>query len=276
MSISITSGGSLSILSGGSVRINASVVPFNPNSLPGLVSWYDASAISGVANGGPVNSWSDSSTSGYTLTKASSGAASPAYLAADALLGGQPSVQFVRGASSALSLRLALAGTSLPVINAPRTVYVAGYLSTPSAGGSQGCFGYGVDTTVAKLQFSNNGDTGLFGVDFGYLKSGAGTLAANVGFVAAYPYSVDISLSPLYLNGVAFSSVSANAIRTGTDGGGLFDIVMGSTVTYSPSPEILANWGGALAETLIYDTAHDPATRVLIENYLAAKYSITL
>ena len=40
-----------------------------PNSIGGLVAWYKADAITGVANGSAVNSWADSSGNGYTLTQ---------------------------------------------------------------------------------------------------------------------------------------------------------------------------------------------------------------
>jgi hypothetical protein len=252
--------------------------PFSPADLPGLVSWYNASALR-LADGDPVDEWPDSSPSAYLLSKAAPLAPSPVFAASDPLLGGKPSVQFSRGVGprscSALSLVLPLAGSLLPMINAPRTVYAVGYLTAPDSIGAQGCFGYGVDTTVAKLQFSKVG-SGAFGVDFGFLLSGSGPLLAGGGFVACLPYLGDIAASPFYLSGAELPSVPVNAIRTGTDGGGVFLIVMGAGVTYSASPEILANWGGAVAETLIYDSAHDAATRAIVTNYLAAKYAIAL
>jgi hypothetical protein len=45
---------------------------FSPASVGGLVEWHDASALTGLADGDPVASWTDRSTSGIPATQATS------------------------------------------------------------------------------------------------------------------------------------------------------------------------------------------------------------
>ncbi len=269
--------GGLRITGAGSavVKIAPPAGGFDPGSLAGLVSWYKADAILGVANGGDVDSWLDSSTTGYTLTKASSGAASPIYSAADALLGGQPSVQFVRASGSALRYNITNSGSPLPMGNDPRTMYAVGYMTNPSAGAYQSAFGYGTNSNYTRFQlFQYSSGTGLLSMEFGSLASGGGIVSANTSFIAAFPYATNTQSCPFYLNGVSYPSTDpyANVLRTGEDGGGFSQIIIGSLAGVDP----ISEWGGAIAETLIYNTAHDGATRVLVQNYLATKYGISI
>lgn len=66
-------------------------VAFSPTSLSGLHSWWDASQITGLADGDPVASWSDMSGGGHTLTQATS-AQRPTYKTS--ILNGKPVVRF--------------------------------------------------------------------------------------------------------------------------------------------------------------------------------------
>jgi hypothetical protein len=109
-------------------------------------------------------------------------------------------------------------------------------------------------------------------MEFGGAVSGGGVIAANTGFIAAYSYTGDIAACPFYLNGISHAATSGGVLRTGEDGGGYSQIMIGSLAGADP----ISEWGGAIAETLIYNVAHDDATRAQVQNYLAAKYGISI
>jgi hypothetical protein len=67
-----------------------------PNALTGaptLAAWYKADALTGLANGDPVDTWADSSGNARDLGQATSGKR-PLYVAANPLLNGKPSLRF--------------------------------------------------------------------------------------------------------------------------------------------------------------------------------------
>jgi len=111
-------------------------------------------------------------------------------------------------------------------------------------------------------------------MEFGSASNGGVIVTANTGFIAAVPYANNTQVCPFYLNGVTYPSTDpyARTLRTGEDSGGYSQIIIGSLAGADP----ISEWGGAIAETLIYNVAHDDATRAQVQNYLAAKYAIAI
>ena len=67
----------------------------SPSAFPNLVAWYDASAITGLADSDPVATWNDSSAGGHNGTSA--GTKRPLYKTG--ILAGHPVVRFDATAS---------------------------------------------------------------------------------------------------------------------------------------------------------------------------------
>lgn len=68
---------------------------FQPNNVSGCFLWYMASSITGVANGGSIAGWADSSGSGNNLTSLTGGGILPTYQTN--VLNGYPTVRFNGG-----------------------------------------------------------------------------------------------------------------------------------------------------------------------------------
>lgn len=249
---------------GGQVKMfTVPVIPFDPMSLGGLKAWYKADGIVGVGNGGGVSTWVDSSGNGQDLSTGY-GYPDPLYSTGDALLGGKPSVNFTFGAGCGTMRRPS--PTGLPLGNDARTVYFAGYTTNSNQGPYQEIFGYGgtfaAERIAVFIQSSN------ISMEFGNFSAATGAVSSNTAFITAYAYTgIDISSVPFYLDNVGYNTAQTNTLATVPT-----EIMMAGI----PGASTYSDFGGAIAEALVYDTAHSDSDRVLVTNYLASKYGITI
>jgi len=264
MAISIKSGGSFSILSGGSAKVNVSApAPFNPGSLPGLKAWYDASALTGLVDGNAIATWADGSGFGNTLTMTPllGPGSQVSYLSADPLLNNLPVASFAGNAFMDLPFA---SGNTIPTGDS-FTLFAVGY----SAGsrGTYACMG------------------------------GPGSFQQMLGFV---PYD-GTTYCNLNGNNAAFKAIPPNTplilsygYQSGTGCGDNLFYVNGSNagVSQTGSSEIVSlNQGfrvggryatdtlpliGSVAEVILYLGKQDNASRNLVTSYLASKYAIAI
>ncbi len=231
------------------------------NGTGNLVLWLDANTIS-VANGANVTSWADQS--GYTNTAAAPSGNEPRFQTN--IVNGFPVVRFT--AANSDYLRVA-DGTSLK----PNTIslFVVGMYSSASttswtpflikATDDNWSNGYAItrDNTNATLR------TYVTQWDANYV---TGSLAANTYAVATSVY--DKSTIELFVNETS----------AGSD-------IFTSNITHTTNSLLLGagpNGGtavtrfidGDIAEAIIFNRSVSAAERIIIDNYLAAKYNITL
>lgn len=255
---------------GGTIGLGAKVDrdggPFAPNSLPGLVAWYDASAITGLVDDAAVTSWPDSTGAGNVLNEWQG---PPRYVLADALLGGAPSVRFDGSASIRRS-----SPTGLPVAAQASTTYIVGYIA---GSGNRTMFGWG-DNTVGRLQVSAGGDNvGTFVCAPGAIGATAGVLFVNnVPFIYTFPYVAGAAFgsSTTYFNGTLYSGAFSPAYSAPVMHivNPVAEFAIGRPCTF-PGGE---RWNGAVAEIIVYNVTHTATERNQVTSYLSSKYGISV
>lgn len=113
----------------------------DPSSLSGLIGWYQATSLSGLADGAAVSSWADLSTAGNTLTQGTGA--------------NQPTKQTNSGAPVVRNAaNKYLANTSLAVSSRAFTLF--GVISGSSIASAQKIMGVGGSNRVLLNQFSSD------------------------------------------------------------------------------------------------------------------------
>jgi len=236
----------------------ATLIP--PNAAdPNLQLWFKADSINGVANGGPVSTWADSS--GYSNNLVAS--AMPTYVAGSpGTLNGEPYVQFGGGTymQTVNNVDASLTGdlsTTVFLVLAPGT-------------GSSATFGWG----------SPNSAGALFGLLTGYEGSNvpsleyAGSTPAIFSSYTPNAFQImEIQKSPGAIN--TTSSFSVNGIAQAIQGGS-----SAATPAVAVTPFYLGQWSnyggfqliGGVAEVLVYNSVLSPSDSAGIESYLNQKY----
>jgi hypothetical protein len=227
----------------------------------GLLAWFKADAITGVATGAPLARWPDSSGNGNDVVQATA-SAQPLY-SATGFPGGLPAVLFDGAATFLANPSFALpAGSS----------FVGAFLDTGSAteccsgliytGG--GCNGLStrVVTSGCDVPDPETGNCTVLMIDW----SGSGDQGhrnlLNVPTVASIVYNTSESVS--FVNGCVESTDSAQQAA----GSGL---MIGSR-----DDQDARFFKGAAAELLIYGSPLTDAERAQAEAYLAGKWSVPL
>ena len=248
---------------GGSVKFNPTKNDgsINPGSLSGLVAWFKADAITGVSNGDPVYSWSDSSPIGNML---SSYEGSPTYDAANTYLNNKPAVIFDGADSLYLS-----SPSNMPYGSQATTIYLVGYWD--GYVGGQSMFSWGANTGEgSRWGAGSNGVDGIFFEIAGKATKWR-TISANVGFILTNPYTAGTALSSVttYLNGVGLTGEQPGQDGTPNIANPVTELAIGR-----PATAAAERWHGAVAEVIVYNTTHDATTRQGVEKYLSIKYNI--
>ena len=229
------------------------------------VLWFKADAITGVAGGGAVTAWNDSSASGNNLSAIGT---APTYVAGSpGTLGGQPYVQFGSGGhTTAMQTASPLASSG----NINATVFIV----VETTAGSNGTFGWGnpLDPLggatfglVTNYQTINN-----LSMEYG------GSKPAEFGTTALAPNTfqiMEVEKSAGPINTTTTLSVDGTSvpIQPGSDG---------STPNITQTSFFLGQWSsyslfpllGGIAETIVYDSALTPSQSQDVEAYLTAKY----
>ena len=218
---------------------------FSPLDLPGLKVWLRADAVTGLNDGDPVSTWSDTSGSGNHA----------AAQGTDAItfrvnrVNGLPAIRLPRFAGSGQGY-FKVAGPLTP-----GTVFVVAAYTAATFGGFDGLL---------------NADDG--GADALYL---TGDDTTSSWFTSAHQPGL-----VRYVNGAATSAIASLSawnqfaavdLTPVSWGAGL---VIGTDRTYSTSGA--RDWQGEIAEVLVYDAALSDAHRQAVQAFLAAKYGLTL
>jgi hypothetical protein len=230
---------------------------FTPQEVAGLKLWLKADALTGLGDGDPVSTWTDSSGGGNHAT--GSGASRPAYRTG--VLAGAPVLRF-DGADDRLALPNLLAGAS-----AATALFVCRVVNDPPALTAR--------TAPPLANFGNNGFSadhypftdGVIYHDFG------SNARKTVGDPAA-------SLASWHV--AAFRS-AANDWKAWLNGSLLF-ATASNTVGFGTAPNLGAAEGlngpfffdGDLAEVVVYNAALSDDDRQRVERYLGGKYGIAV
>lgn len=254
------------------------VVPPAPPTPPppptaNLIGHWDASALVGLSNGDPITVWEDLSPQGNDLVTTKGGTEWPLYIASDPNLNNQPAASFV-GFKSIWKDTANLAVPGMPGGNAAVTTYTVAYGPAQSGfyiwywGGRY--FGDPGRIVSAKIESSDVIVPDNLNQRWGGLASTAGSP-----FVAAWAHTAgdDVANSPLYLDGTTGPSVLAsipgplNMSPTPAANGVYFGV---TDVNGGP----VDNFSGVIAEVLVYNDTHTPATIAQVTAYLMNKWGI--
>lgn len=226
---------------GGFVRFGNNA---QPDAYGHLTMWLKADAITGLASGAAVNTWTDSSTAGANAARNTT---APTYQTN--VVNGKPVVRF-NGTNSLISSAPTGGGEqTIIVVIRPTTVSGSGVIR----GGTAGSLGARLSDGYLQLLAVNTANVGLSSVP----------INANQWIVATYTYSDSGNKATFRLNG-GDSGVASNATQT-----------LGPGTTYIGSrPEGDENFNGDLAEIATYDSVLSPQQLSSIETGLMSKYGI--
>jgi len=220
-------------------------------------AYSDAGCSIAATNGAPVSCWRDQSGEGNHATE--SATARPTYYTA--VQNSQPTIRF-DGVNDGFSLNPSL----LPTGNSARTFIFA--TKDNGSVGTQSTFSYGVDiggrrinvtTTAAETSVAHNLHS--YGINSG--TTNWQMLAMDL------PLASPSNGWDFYRNGAQLSPVtlagSPQTVNTGT-----------TSATLGRDSFFTGRFNGDIAETIIFNVELPPVQRILVENYVSAKYNITL
>lgn len=218
---------------------SAPAIPTPPVS--GYLAWYDASQITGIADGGSLASWSDSSGNGYTMTQATGGDQPTYYKTTSAkLINGLPAVWFNGSTDS-------IGNTAISVAQ-PVTIFV---VAQRTSGTGQLFAGDNVD----QLTFAASGS--VWELYAGSPLNGS----------TAFDTSVHV------FSTVANSSSSlfrVNGTQQAAGNAGTFGLIGGLLLSGSFAGTGL--WTGPICEVIVYGSALLTASITSVESYLTTKW----
>jgi hypothetical protein len=221
---------------------------FDPTSAGTLSGWFDASAITGKADGAPLSQWDDSSGNARHATQAT-GANQPLYKTG--IINGLPAVLW-DGVDDALSTASVSHGVGTGDFHWAAVIRTGTAFPTYKPVQANGNFAPGLYLSVTRLNLYFAGDhqttTGLFVADTPYIvetfrQAGELTLAING---TAYPM------------GTVANSMPNGAMRLGWSG--------------SPGE----TFQGHTAEHLFYASLPSAPARTQLRSYLSAKWGIAV
>jgi hypothetical protein len=231
---------------------------FDPTTIAGLKLWLKADSLA-LADGAAVATWPDQSGNGNNFAQGT-GANQPIFKTA--IVNSKPVVRF-DGINDLLVCTASLIGTSSSFY----TVIAVCNLASISAG-PHNYFSSG----VAGLNYSVQLRRDTSNLSYYHNDGGSGVPAQETGGVATGVWNVisaDWNGSNIHLwrNGTLKATVgSTTQLGFGTNNAvGAFDPAISGQY-----------WDGDIAEVLIYNSALSATDRVNVENYLGAKYGITI
>lgn len=219
---------------------------FSPADVTGLAAWYDATQITGLADGDTVATWADLSGNGITMT----GYGTPAYRTSG--MNGKPAVEFYSGHSeffsAASSGYLELTGDFL-ILAAVKFLTV----------------GAGQRTIVSKryqrwelMEYSAK--IGAFVGGTSNSASSTTTVAINTEYVVGLRRTATSALS-VRLDGTQDGTATNSAFGTG-----------GTAAHIGARPGDGLFYNGHIGEVIIYDQDVSPGDLAALEAYMADKW----
>ncbi len=211
--------------------------------------WLKADAITGVADGGSVTTWSDQSGNGNDFTQ-STATKKPTYTQSNSDFSNQPTVTF-DGTSDFLDY----GNGSMNATSIYSIFFVYKTASTASQ--------YLFDTKSGKLKILHEGagEKAYFdGKARGIELTGTGTKLVEWELCDVTPKSSIYENGTKTQSGVAYSKRAIN----------------GSTSLGANEAGNGRYFNGSIAEAIIYNVKVNSAQRIIVENYLGAKYGISI
>lgn len=236
--------------------------------IPNLKAWFDASK--GVAFGTwpAVATLADQSGLGNNLT----GVGSPTLVANS--INGRPGISCVPATPSYLRNT---ANTLVATDRGARTVFFVGK-SRSVIGGAAVTFRSGV-ANIFSFEFLTQGGTALFFYASGGASNGTGVYPGSA--INGVPTVFEFSYDGQFATAGAVNStvrVKANGVEQAMLAGGGFSVAESGTAGFcigTREDATTLGWDGEFSEVLIFDRSLTPAERLLIQRYLALKYTIT-
>lgn len=240
-----------------------------PSAISGLVGWFKASSIVGLASGDPIPSWPDNSPSGVNAVQAVA-ASRPVYRPTSGP-NGMPCVDF-DGVDDFLVANIA-------ATSAANTVFIVA--SALSDAGAERCYVYWrSDGNQIPLQITRRGTVGVLQVD---TRNSAGALV-NVPFTFPAAVSVPAVLTGKggavggsinsYINGTAAGGGSGALVGSGSTTSTL--VALGGMST-SPTNYGYGSFGNVrLSEVVMYNKVLSDVERAQVHSYLQDTYAITV
>ncbi len=216
---------------------------FTPLSIAGCQLWLDASQLTGLTNNDPLSTWTDFSTHGRNATQ--TGGNRPTYKTG--VQNGLPAILFDRTSSQYMTGSLTL--------SQPVTIFAVAQNDH-----STSTYEFYFDSTTNRIA--------LLRVD-----TAIGAYEVFAGADAMRSATADTGWH--YITGVANGSSSIVAVDgSATTGLAAGSNSLGSTYMVGASASAANHMSGYIAELIIYDTALSSGDRVLVQNYLKAKYGL--
>lgn len=222
----------------------------------GYLAWYDASQISGVANGASLASWSDLSGGGYTLTQGT-GADQPIFYKTTGakLVNGLPAVWFDGTVPEYMT------NASISSASTAATGFVVANVTATGASGA-----YLFDSTTTAHRWT---------LGFGVIS--ASHLGAYSGAGSGWPNSSGTYTPPTGVHvwtgvfGGSGGAVYVDGVSVGTGNSGTNPLA-GLTVANNYTPSAANGMSGPICEIVLYPTALSGANITSVCNYLIAKW----
>lgn len=229
---------------------------------PRNVLWLRADAGTTVT-GGKVSAWNDQSGNGFSAIQAT-GSLQPSFTTSNANLNNQPSINF--GPTNANNIHLAIADDALfdgssemsffVVLRTTSTTSIQGFLNKRTGSGVNQSYRFYRDGTDFKGDISDGASFSIGSAN-----------STNYVFSSVYDQSLSGNRLLTYTN-------SVNAVGTAVT----------TSLANTNSPLYIGNFNlsdnrsfdGDIAEVIIFNEALSAPERVVLENYLAQKYSISL
>jgi hypothetical protein len=220
---------------------------------PGIVAWYKADAISGVADAAALSSWPDSSGNGHDLAQATTGR-KPQYYKTTAgnLVNGKAAVWFSGGQV------MAAAGT-FPWATQP--IIIQAVLKASTTSGERVWMTGGPGGFLSQAPWCEMSSSTQWHVLI-TANLGSAAVAVNLSQHAVTHYCLDSGLSYINVDGVLANS--GGAIGTCSNG----------TLQLGARPDASLGWFGAVCELLIYCGSLSTALIGSNEVYLKNKWGI--
>ena len=248
---------------------------FAPNKIAGLALWLKADAITGLADGDAITTWTDSSGNGRNATQATA-EAKPAYKAS--IIGGKPVARFDGGdylatASPVVTSAMWQGAASYTMFVVANPVSVASEQVLVGAWNSADEWGLGrvcINTrTQSSFEISVRDNTNRAQDIYNLLNV---ITDANGVYVVTRTPGTGTDKFNLRWNGITGTTTShSSGVITG-----VFSNTATTIAARAAGGVVLNHFTGDIAEIIIYDSALSDANRQAVEAYLSAKYGIVL
>lgn len=232
---------------------------FTPQDIAGCVWWLRADDVT-VKQGG-VSEINDKSGNGHIVTQ-SSNSLRAALISSVAAFNNKPTIRFTK-----TQWYEKIGGITLPFSSNPITCFMVGSISAIPDAGPNGFFGYFAATTPTIHAYARIQATGAFRVliESSTLTTTLSASPVNSANIWGFTFTQNDLRS--YKNGTAGETLAAQGFISATT-----PLLRFGTTDAGGSPA--SNYGGDIAEIIMYNTVLSTENRQKVEKYLKLRYNI--